>query len=448
MSRSHFCRSLTVLALVAGAARAGTIYVPLPGVSQVGSAGWEAEVTIANPSSQSLIVNALLLNNDSDGTVRGTPPSPGAPYTADAGRSLVLRPAATFSGLAEISGSPNARYAARLTGHGALGAMGVALPVITSANAAAGNATLALQGLTSSASRATAIDLVNLAPFTSQCTVALLRSDGSAVGAPRTVAMKPLSAQYLANVFAGLVDAAGLADARAAVSCSRDFYAFALLSDSASGEVSVVQPSGSGESTLTKPGTEPACPTGATCFLAPGVISRPTPATPVGHVIFNAPAGVFKRLKLTLDVTVGDWFGGQPDGKHLVYWFVINKNIDMPGMLYFRGPEAFTALVRYGIGLKHPQKLKLTAPFQAIAGHTYRCINDYDMGLGVYTVTLIDLGTGQVVQTLTGPTNVDKVTLKTGDHFLVDMGFKEGLVFDEVPSYNWVYSDVRVQAIP
>ncbi len=133
-------RSLSILGLAlglafaTGAARAGTVYVPLPGVTTVGTASWEAEVTIANGSTQPLTVTGLLLAYDTDGTQRGgiTPTT----HNVGAAQTTVLRPGAAFVGLAEFAGSPSARYAARLAGRSALGQMGVALPVITSANTA------------------------------------------------------------------------------------------------------------------------------------------------------------------------------------------------------------------------------------------------------------------------------------------------------------------------
>ena len=57
------------------------------------------------------------------------------------------------------------------------------------------------------------------------------------------------------------------------------------------------------------------------------------------RVQFPAPAGVATRLRLTLDVTVGPWYAPDPAGKTLIYWFVINRNFDMAGLLYFRGPD-------------------------------------------------------------------------------------------------------------
>jgi len=438
-------RSLAVLtfatfALGAGALHAGTVYVPLPGVATVGTASWEAEITIANPSGLAFTVDGLLLANDTDGTQRGA----GTPYSVGAGGSLLLRPGAGFVGLAELAGSPNARVAARLTGKGAVGQLGTALPVITSANTVPGGRALALQGLASSVTRSTAVDLVNLGKASATCTLDVVGYNGASLAAQRSFTLKPLSQLLVGNVFAGL---GAIVDARVAVSCTREFFAFAVMTDSATGEVSTVVPSGSGESSLTRPGEEPACPAGATC-LASSILFRPTPADPVGHVVFPAPAGTYKRLRLSLDVTIGEWYAADPDGKHLIYWWVINKNLDMPGMLYFRGNETFVALARWGIGLKHELKKKHTEPFQGIPGHTYRVVTDTDFGGGTYTVTITDLGTGQVVTMLDTP-NVAQVVLKATDRFLIDLGFKEGLVIDEVPSFNgWVYTNVRLQVIP
>jgi hypothetical protein len=429
-------------ALLASSAWAGTVYVPLPGVSQVGSASYEAEVAITNMVGQTSSTSQLLLNNDTDGTQRAGQP---ATLQVLGNRTSIVKPGATFRGLLELSGSPNLRYAARLSGKGVAGAMGVALPVVTSDNLRPANGSLVLQGLTRTNTRATHLTLVNLERFATSCTVTLLRADGSSLGAASTATLKPLSQRYFSDIFSVVPGAANQSDLRAAVSCTREFFAYALLTDSASGEVAVIEPSGSGESTLSIPGADPVCPTGATCFAAKGVVHKATRERPVGRVTFNATAGIATRLKLTMDVTVGDWFPADPAGKHLVYWFVINKNQDMPGMLYFRGPDEYSALVRHGIALKHPQKIKIVAPFQAVPGRTYRIVNDYDMGRGTYTVSMTDVATGEVKGTLLGAPNVSKYTLKTGDKFLVDMGFPEGVTEDEVPAYNWTWSDVRVE---
>jgi hypothetical protein len=190
------------------------------------------------------------------------------------------------------------------------------------------------------------------------------------------------------------------------------------------------------------------CPSGAVCFDAPGLVHvpAPPPGAPVGRVSFFAPTGVATRLRLTMNVTVGPWFPDEPDGKHLIYWFVVSKNIDMPGLLYFRGPNKNQAFARHGIGLTHPQKIKIIRPFAAQVGHTYRIDNDYDMAGGLYLVKVTDQATGEVAVTLRGKPNVTSYTIKPGAKFIVDMGFYPGKVETEVPSYAWRYSDIHVEA--
>jgi hypothetical protein len=314
------------------------------------------------------------------------------------------------------------------------------------------NGKLSLQGLISAGPRTADLALVNLGKTAAQCTVGLARVDGSAIGASATVSLSPLSHRYFANVFSGLVDAAGVADARALVSCNQDFYAYGVLANSATGELALVQPAASGDSSLGTPGTpgpQSGCgSSGVVCFDATGVVHQPSPANPVGRVTFAIPQGSYSRFKMSMDITMGAWYALDPEGKALIYWFVIDKNLDMPGMLYFRGPgpSGSTALVRHGIGLTHPQKAKIVKPFAAVVGHTYHCENDYDMGSGVYTVTITDKGTGEVQAVLTDQPNVHLYTSRPGQRFVIDMGFKENNVPDEVPSYGSLYQNIHIEA--
>lgn len=191
-----------------------------------------------------------------------------------------------------------------------------------------------------------------------------------------------------------------------------------------------------------------ACPAGAVCFAAPSYsfVPAPPPGLSVGRVAFLPPAGVATRLKLSMNVTVGPWSPEETDGKHLIYWFVVSKNIDMPGLLYFRGPGKNQAFARHGMGLTHPQKIKIIKPFEAKVGHTYRVENDYDMAGGLYTVKVTDVATGKLEVSLRGKPNVASYTVKPNAKLIVDMGFYPGKVETEVPSYGWKYTDVRVEA--
>ncbi|HEX4966534.1 MAG TPA: hypothetical protein VF173_37340 [Thermoanaerobaculia bacterium] len=320
------------------------------------------------------------------------------------------------------------------------------LPVIGTESSFRGGETLALHGLLAAQSIATDLAFVNLAQTGNRCTLALTTADGTALGPVVTLTLAPRENRPFANVFEKMTDAYSLFEAKAIVSCEQEFSAYAQMADSTTGQVDVITPEAESD-TLEAPKAVD-CPAGATCFDAPGVVHVPVPppGLPWGRVTFPAPKGTAKRLRLSLNVTVAGWYAPEPDGKNLIYWFVIDKNIDMPGLLYFLGPKKNQAFARHGIGLKHPQKLKIKKPFAAEIGHTYHVDNDYDMTGHNYTITITDVATGQVKVVLHSRPNVSFYNVKQGAKFLVDMGFFPGLVPTEIPSYGWTYADVHVEA--
>ena len=297
--------------------------------------------------------------------------------------------------------------------------------------------TVSLPGLLSDRSRTTDLTLVNLGKSVATCTVRL-------AGTADTFAVKPRSQRDLADVFSQ-VGATGVRTSEvaeeAAVSCDQPFYAYARTTDGATGRVTVTAPV---EAKRGNAGPRP-CGTGILCFETKGVVHEPTAAKPVKRLAYGVPVGTWNRIRMSLDVTVGPWYAPDPDGKHLIYWFVLNKNFDMLGMLYFRGPDSYTTLARYGIHLTHPEKIKMVKGFKAVPGHTYRCENDLDMAAGTITITVTDKGTGEVT-VLKGTANVPSLTTRQGDKFLIDMAFPEGKVPDEVPGFGWKYANVQIQA--
>ncbi len=301
---------------------------------------------------------------------------------------------------------------------------------------------LALKGLVSGGSRTSGLALANLAGAGAHCSVSLEDAEGKSLGEV-AVTLAPRAHRYLGDLFAGRGEIAG---ARAEVSCDRAFYAFAVIPDQETGDVAVVDSSLIVETKAVTPCTAAGGPR-VVCFDSKGIVHQPTPGEPVKRVTFPVPVNTYGRIKMSLDITVGAFYKPDPDAKHLIYWFVLNKNLDMIGMLYFRGPDAYTALSRYGIGLTHPQKIKLVKPFKAVPGRTYRCENDLDMAKGTITITVTDTDSGDKV-VLSGRANVRQLATKTNDKLVLDMAFPEGKTPDEVPSYNWVYKDVHVEAIP
>lgn len=325
-----------------------------------------------------------------------------------------------------------------------------------------GGETLSLSGLPVSDAVAAHLSLVNRARVPNRCTLALTAENtaenGAEDGAPlapvMTLTLRPLESLPFRDVFEDLAGAYGELKARAAISCDERFSASALVVHRASGHLERVTPepvyaSDPALGLAFAADTEvPECPTGATCFDAAGLVHvpAPPPERPVGRVAFPAPGGNAQRLRMSLDVTVGAWYPQQPSGKHLIYWFVIDRNLYMPGLLYFRGPGKNEAFARHGINLTHPQKIKVIRKFTALPGHTYHVVNDYDMARRAYSITITDNESGAVKARLESRPNVESFNIKSGAKFLVDMGFYPGLVPTEVPSYDWKYSNVHVEA--
>jgi hypothetical protein len=329
-----------------------------------------------------------------------------------------------------------------MTPESAVQALAAAAPVIGEETTFQGGQTLALRGLFASDSVAANLALVNRSQAANRCTLALATADGAGLGPAISLTLSPGETRPFVDAFKGRVSV--LTETRAALSCARDFSAYALLADGDTGRLDVVAPEPSAVALVAAKEDVP-CPDRVVCFDAPGVVHVPTPEMPVGRVSFPAPPGTAQRFRLTIDVTVADWFPDDPSGKHLIYWFVIDKNIDMPGLLYFLGPNKNEAFARHGIGLKHPQKIKVMKPFTAQIGHTYHVDNDYDMAHGKYTVTITDAETGAVAVVLKSRPNVKSYLVKAGRDILVDMGFYPGLVDGEVPSYDWKYANVHVE---
>ncbi|HEY4575548.1 MAG TPA: hypothetical protein VIJ26_16335 [Thermoanaerobaculia bacterium] len=330
------------------------------------------------------------------------------------------------------------------TPEAAVKALAVAAPASDETTLFQGGQTLALRGLFASDAVAANLALVNRSQATNRCTLSLATADGVGLGPVISLTLGPGETRPFVDAFHGR--ARVLTETRAMVSCEQAFYAYAQVADGDTGRLDLVAPEPSAEALTLAKDEEAPCPAAA-CFDAPGIdhIPEPPPGLPVGRVSFPAPSLTVKRFRLTIDVKVAGWNPDDPSGKHLIYWFVVDKNIDMPGLLYFLGPNKDEAFARHGMGLKHPQKIKVIKPFTAQVGHTYHVDNDYDMAHGKYTVTVTDVETGQVAVVLKSRPNVKSYAIKAGLNFLVDMGFYPGHVDGEVPSYDWEYSNVHIE---
>jgi hypothetical protein len=147
-----------------------------------------------------------------------------------------------------------------------------------------------------------------------------------------------------------------------------------------------------------------------------------------------------------MDVTAGPWWPQDPRALHMLFWLVKDKNLNMFGYATFRGPgtvqPANIALLRHGIGLTHPQKIKVIQPFAAVPGKVYHLDYVYDTRTNFLELAISE--GGAVVQRLTDKPNVGSFAFNGSEKILVDMGFP-GTTPDEAPTFGWTYRDLHVE---
>ena len=76
-----FATAVTVLLGATSAAVAGTVYVPIPGVTTIGNSGYQLVVTATNTTNHSIEIQILTFTSGVDGTKReGKTPSKQSQY--------------------------------------------------------------------------------------------------------------------------------------------------------------------------------------------------------------------------------------------------------------------------------------------------------------------------------------------------------------------------------
>lgn len=432
---------LLLLGLVAAqAAHAGTGYVPLTGVTSVGNVAYETQVTVTNSGGQQRTLQYLQLATEVDGTKRSGVNA--TPLAVAAGRTSVLKPAANARGLLELSGPAGLQFSARLvrTGNASLG---VDLPVITSDNMGLANEKLVVQGLQGSATRSTDLIFVNLGQAATSCTASVLRADGSLAFPTATFPLPALSHRQFSNVFAGVQG--GVTDARVEVTCTADFFVYAQMSDSATGEFSVAVPSGSSDSALTVPGEAPTCATGVVCYVFPGLVHTSTNSNPDRSIVLSPPVAAYSSLKIHLEVQLGQW--NKPvTAAHGVLYLVRNRNKDMYANIFLRGPGKSSLTLRHGFEQAHGDKAKIEKGFVAQPGQTYSF--DYEFNPVRKLLSLRVSQNGQTLFEVSDRPNVNKVHIDDGDKIVIGLSNPGINPTVEPASIGWKYSNIKVELTP
>ncbi len=425
------------------AASAGTAYVPLTGVSAVGNTTYETRITISNGLQTQRAATYLQMATNVDGTIRTGVTSSSLPVPA--GRSVILKPTASAFGLLEVTGPPDFQFSARLVPTSPASAAGVEIPVISSENMAPAGGVLYIHGLAgggTGATRLTDVTLVNLAQTASSCSVSALRADGTTALPTASISLLPLSHRSFLNIFSALTEA--VADARLTVSCTKEFYAFGQTGDTATGEVSFLTPAATGNSSLFPPGDpgSVACANPATCFSFPGVVHVSTRGTPDKTLFVTPPIGVYKSVKVHIDVDLGAW-QAPSSGAHGVMYFVRDNNKDMFANVFLKGPSRNSVTLRHGFNQTHAEKAKIEKGISATVGETYSF--DYDFNPAARTLSLKISNRGQVISELIGKPNVNMIHIEQGNQVILGLSNPGTNPQIEPASIGWTYRNIKVE---
>lgn len=438
--------------LGAGAASAGTVYVPIPDPVSSGSSH-VVQVWVSNTGTVQRPYSTTLLEAETDGTKR---PSAKPPEVGVAAGRTVLLTGLGAQGkvrLLEINANSQINVEARLLNTPSNNPSTVnPVPVISSNNLLAAGKTAVLQGLTRSDTNGTVTSLgvVNLAHQATQCEIKLFRADGSQIGASATLSFSPLSVRSFSDAF-GLLNAFQVADARIQVSCSQPFYAYATVFTPVNGQLMFVTPAASGESTLTAPGddTTPPPTDGSKVFSVAGTFHTATTANPKKQISIPLTSALsLKRLVLDMDFTVGPWNRSKVPGNHAIVWLYRDK---------FRGntianvnafsPSKSSLKAAQNINLGPQESTQDEAGIAWQQGKRYHLRYTYDAVAN--TVTVVLSSGGATIKTMSFPGTAPNGVLSVpATGLTIEFGHYAGQEGPEVASYGWSYSDLKIEMVP
>ena len=453
-----FPACLALLWLVAPAAFAGTVYVPLIADPALDSVEVTTEIRLTNLGEVDHEVAAVFLPADVDGTlVDRTSP---LVVTLEAGTSLVVDSSifgATVRGVLEITTEPDVFVTARLVGVSNAGArrVGSDVPVASSENLLPAGSRILLQGIDRRGDAVSDLLLFNLAAAPNACAITAHRRNGN-VTAEASWTVAPLSLLSVESVLAelGLDD---VVEISLGIVCDGDALALAVRREVRTGEIALVLPAGSGASTLTPPSTTPpppppppppptnpsACAQDAV-FAAEGRFHRPKRGAETWEARVLAPNKTFSQLVLEMDFTHGGWDPAMPEGNHAIFW--MHRDERWRGNVYgyvnlFGPPKNFARLGTYIQEDISPQETKV-AVFEP--GKTYHV--RYILDTASQTGRVILSEGGQEIARLRDTGIGNRIT--TGqDGIRVIVGHPArtaGQAGPEVPTYGWNYSNLCV----
>jgi hypothetical protein len=453
VARLAACLAIALLG-TAGAAFAGAVYIPVPDPVKASGSTHSLQIWITNAGTAQRSYTATLLTGDSDGTQRPGPTPTGTPVAV--GRTTLLGGLGIPGrvNLLELNADAAMSIEARLVSTPPTGQISSAsaVPLISSDNLFEAGKKAVILGLRrdNGVGDVASLGIVNLGKQASQCQVKLFRADGSQIATTATLTFKPLSLRYFEDAFA-LLGEAQVADARAEVSCTQPFYAYAAQYLGSSSQLLFVTPAASGASTLTGPDDSqgPPTSTGSFIFTAPGLFHTATPGNEKKTFNIALPSQmVAKSVIVDMDFVPGPWNHAKTPGNHALVWLYRGK---------FRGntianvnafsPPKQTLKAAQNINLPAGNTTQDEQGVPWVQGQRYHLKYTYDAQHGTITTALSS--NGATLRTLTFPGTAPGGVLDIpASGLTAEFGHYANQEGPEVASYNWQYWNLRIEVVP
>lgn len=449
-----------LLAASAVPAFAGTVYVPILTDNGVDDTEYLTRIWLTNEGNAPLTVETLFLPNNTDGTEGRDEGQKNVNKTSvPAGQTRVIafgqRP-----GLLEIStegdGAGNLAVNAevRIPDQPAAEAIYSPVPVLSSENVTEAGGVLTLQGLRrTEGGVVTNVSIVNLGHEEAQCSAKVFRPGGNQIASTALLTLKALSQVQFADALAVLGEKQ-IQDVHAQISCDQSFFAYLTKYAQGAGDILVVQPSVTGDSSLFRPGQDTPSVPGAVLFTRKGTFHTPTPGNPTKIFNIAVPGEKdFGNVVVDFDFFHAGWFSADPDENHSLFWLHRGAccwpkwkgNITSFANAF--GPGKNQVKMVSNMNLSGFEKSKGQTNVSLQQGRTYHLHFEYDTNTGVSFMEITD--GGNRVAYVTMSTTVSRLRPDSSAAWMIYFGHENaGTHGPERPTYGWKYQDLRVEFIP
>ena len=444
MKRILAC-SFTLIALgLAAPLTAEPVYVPVIDARGAAGEALATQLWISNFSRGERSYSAVFLASETDGTEisgrgdRATVPARKAAY-------LERLAGEGETGLLEVESSQGLAVNAWIESGRGNRTFYAGVPVISHANRVGAGGAAYLNGLARDGEREVAsLALVNVGRETAQCQVDFLRAEGSAIGAGVAVDVPALSLRPFA-------DALGLgfeAEARSArVSCDQTFYAYAVATDRASGELAFVTPEKSFAAATPRPLPSKAAKQ-TIVFTQSGRFHYATKERSKAILRVPVPRQMeMARVTAELDVVAGPWNPRLKSGAHNLLFFHRGRfRSDTIANVNAFGPRKNLFKMNQNLDMQAGTNTRAEVGYTFVHGQRYHITVVQDAPSRTIVVTLAQ--NGQTLRTLRfdGSAKNGAITVPVAG-LVAEFGNYNNQGLPEVSSLAFAYENFRVEMI-